>query len=387
MVEAEASGPRRFLFISNGHGEDAIAAAIVAQLPPAIKVEAYPMIGAGSAYAGVCPIVGPRASVPSGGARTARGSLRKDVAAGGLGTFPPALRFLRKIVGHYDQIVVIGDMVGVIAAYLMGLRNLFYVDCYKTGHARLYSAAERWVIKRSCARVICRSENLAAMLVADGIDALSVGNVMVDTVPRGDYDAHARRSRPLAVTLLPGSRGPTRDNFALQVKALRLLPDDLLPDIFLAVAGEVDIGELAKLSGLPRTLMLSAESADLGTLSDGRLTIHMARGGAMGNLLDASDLVLSQAGTATAQSLGLGRPSITFVSSSDRRSRFEAEQRYFGEARVETPATPEGIAFVLRTLLSDNEERNRLAAIGRQRIGGPGAMQAIIDALVSLAQH
>lgn len=380
-MEAEASSPSRFLFISNGHGEDWISAAIVAQLPAHCVVEAYPMIGTGGAYAGICPIVGPRASVASGGARTAKGSLRKDLAAGGLGTIPPALKFLRRIRSHYDNVVVVGDMVGVVAAYAMGLRNLFYIDCYKTGYARLYSRMERWVIKRACRTVICRTENLAAILRRDGVDARSAGNVMMDTIPRGDYDAMARRSRPLAVTLLPGSRGPTRDNFVLQTKALQLLPEALLPDVFLAVAGDVNVSELAEQSGLQRTAMLTAESADLGALSDGRLTIHMARGGAMGNLLDASDLVLSQAGTATTQALGLGRPSITFVSSSDRRSRFEAEQRYFGEARVETTATPEGIASALKRLLQEQDERQRLADIGRERIGGPGALATILAAL------
>ncbi len=36
----------------------------------------------------------------------------------------------------------------------------------------------------------------------------------------------------------------------------------------------------------------------------------------------------------------------------------------------------------LRRLLTDDEERRRLANIGRQRIGGPGAMHAILDALL-----
>lgn len=378
---AEGAGRRRFLFISNGHGEDWIGAAIVAQLPAGIAVEAYPMIGAGSAYAGVCPIVGPRASLRSGGSRTARGSLRDDLAGGGLGTIPPALQFLRRIRGYYDEVVVIGDMVGVIAAYVTGHRNLFYVDCYKTGYARLYSALEKWVIRQSCDRVISRHQNLADMLVKLGVDARCGGNIMMDTIPYGDYDAAARRNRPQAVTLLPGSRGPTSDNFALQVQALRRLPAELMPDIFVAVAGEVDVNELARRSGLSRSPLLSSERADLGVLVDEQLTIHMARGGAMGNLLAASDLVLSQAGTATTQALGMGRPSITFVSSADRRSRFEAEQRYFGEARVETPASAEGIGAALERLLADPAERQRLAEIGQARVGGPGALQTILSAL------
>lgn len=378
---AEASVRRRFLFISNGHGEDWIAAAVVARMPDSVDVEAYPMIGAGNAYTGVCPIVGPRASLASEGWRNVKGSLRRDIATGGLATVPPALSFLRNIRGKYDRVVVVGDMVGVIAALATGHRGLYYLDVYKTGAARLYSAPERWAIKRACKTVFCRADNLARTLEHLGIDARSAGNVMMDTIPQGDYDARSRRSRPLAVTLLPGSRALTSESFALQVDGLRTLPTDLRPDVFLAVAGGITVDDLAKKTGLRRTSMLSAESADLGELSDGDLTIHMARGGAMGNLLAASDLVLSQAGTATVQALGLGKPAITFINPRDRRSRFNDEQMLFGDARVVVPAEVPAIGSALRKLLGDDEERRRLANIGRQRIGGPGAMHAILDAL------
>ena len=381
-MEAEASGPSRFLFISNGHGEDAIAAAIVASMPQSAVVEAYPMIGAGNAYAGVCPIVGPRATLASEGWRNVKGSLRRDIATGGLGTVPPALNFLRQIKGKYDRVVVVGDMVGVLACYFTGHRGLYYLDVYKTGAARLYSGPERWTIKQACKTVFCRADNLARSLEHIGVDARSAGNVMMDTIPHGDYDAQARRQRPLAVTLLPGSRALTAESFALQVAALRTLPAELRPDVFLAVAGSISVDELAKKAGLKRTTMLSVESADLGELSDGDLTIHMARGGAMGNLLAVSDLVLSQAGTATVQALGLGKPAITFVNQRDRRSRFNDEQMLFGEARTVVPAEAPAVGAALRKLLGDDEERRRLANIGRQRIGGPGAKQAIIEALV-----
>jgi uncharacterized protein (TIGR03492 family) len=381
-VEAEASGRNRFLFISNGHGEDAIAAAIVARLPKTVSVEAYPMIGSGNAYAGICPVVGPRATLASEGWRNVKGSLRRDIATGGLRTVPPALNFLRKINGKYDRVVVVGDMVGVLACFISGHRGLFYLDVYKTGSARLYSGPERWTIKQACKTVFCRADNLARTLEHIGVDARSAGNVMMDAIPYGDYDAKARRRRPLAVTLLPGSRALTSESFGLQVDALRTLPAELRPDIFLAVAGNVSVDELARQTGLKRTPMLSVEPSDLGELSDGDLTIHMARGGAMGNLLAASDLVLSQAGTATVQALGLGKPAITFVNPRDRRSRFTDEQMLFGEARTVVTADGPAIGAALRALLSNDEERRRLANIGRQRIGGPGAMHAIIDALM-----
>ncbi|MHA6729348.1 hypothetical protein [Devosia sp. A369] len=381
-MAAAASGPSRFLFISNGHGEDAIAAAVIAQLPNTVAVEAYPMIGAGNAYTGVCPIVGPRATLASEGWRNVKGSLRRDIATGGLGTVPPALGFLRKMVGKYDRVVVVGDMVGVLACYLTGHRGLYYLDVYKTGAARLYSSAERWTIKRACTTIFCRSDSLAQVLEQAGVDARSAGNVMMDTIPQGDYDANSRRSRPMAVTLLPGSRALTAESFALQVDALRTLPTELRPDVFLAVAGSINVDDLARKTGLKRTSMLSVEPGDLGELSDGDLTIHMARGGAMGNLLLASDVVLSQAGTATVQALGLGKPVITFINPRDRRSRFNDEQQLFGEARTVTTAEAPAIGAALHHLLENDDERRRLAGIGRQRIGGPGAIHAIIDALV-----
>ena len=372
---------RRFLIISNGHGEDWIAAAIVARLGSDISVEAYPMVGAGNAYAGVCPIVGPRASIASGGARTAKGSLRRDVAKGGLAMIPPVLKFLRSVRNKYDRIIVVGDAVVPTLAWLTGLKNLYYIDCYKTGAARLYSPAERFVISRTCEKVFCRTENLAALLREAGIDATAPGNLMMDTIPTGDFDAASRRTKPVAVTLLPGSRGETSGNFALQIAALRLLPENAVPDIFLAVAGDLSVDDLSSAAGLRRTHLLSSESDDLGTLTDGKLTIHMLRGSAMGNALMASDIVLSQAGTATTQSLGLGKPVIYMTSPKDRQSRFLDEQVFFGEARIAVPGEPEEIAAVLSELISSREKREHLAAKGRERIGSPGAIGAVLDAL------
>ena len=380
---AEASVRRRFLFVSNGHGEDWIAAAIVGRLPQTIHVDAYAMIGAGNAYNGVCPLVGPRATLASQGWRNVKGSLRRDVATGGLRIVPPALKFLRQALGRYDRVVVVGDMVGVIAAATTGHRGLFYLDVYKTGAARLYSAAERWVIKKSCQTVFCRASSLAQALVTMGVDARCAGNVMMDAIPSGDYDATARRTRPAAVTLLPGSRALTAESFALQVAALRTLPAELRPDVFLAVAGGINVDDLARQTGLRRTPLLSAESADLGQLSDGDITIHMARGGALANLLAASDFVLSQAGTATVQALGSGKPAITFINERDRRSRFRDEQALFGEARIVVPAETSAIGSALRKLLEDKAECKRLGDIGQQRIGGPGAIDAILAELVS----
>ncbi len=372
---------QRFLVISNGHGEDAIAAQLIERLPAEVSADAYPMIGSGKAYDGICPVVGPRATLASEGWRNVKGSLRRDIVNGGLLTVPPALKFLRAMRGRYDRIIVVGDMVGVLACLVTGNRDLVYIDVYKTGAARLYSSLERMAIKRACALAFCRADNLAALLRQNGVDARSEGNLMMDTIPRGDYDAAGRRTQALAVTLLPGSRALTGESFALQINALRRVPADRRPDIFVAVAGSVSVEDLAKAAGLVRVPLLSSEPDDLGTLRGDGLVVHMARGRAMGNLLDVSDLVLSQAGTASIQALGLGKPVVTFINQRDRRSRFEDEQKLFGPARVVVDAEIGNVAMALNDLLGNEEERARLGAIGRERIGGPGALAAILAAL------
>ncbi len=108
--------PRRLLFISNGHGEDSIAAAIIRRLPPGLTVDAYPMLGEGRAYAGVCNVVGPRAQLASEGWRNVRGSVVRDFAGGGLKTLLPGIRFARSLAGRYDRVIVVGDLVGVGSA-------------------------------------------------------------------------------------------------------------------------------------------------------------------------------------------------------------------------------------------------------------------------------
>lgn len=369
-LAAPELGARRLLFITNGYGEDSIGAEIIRRLPPELTAEAYPTLGPGKAYDGICPIVGPRAHLTSEGSRVGRGTVTRDIATGGLATLLPGLKFMRSIRGAYDHVVVIGDFIGVLGCWLAGIRGITYLDVYKTGYGRPYSGLERRTIAKTCRRVFNRSPQLATTLQAIGVDAVAAGNVMMDTITSGDYAAGIRRSRLQAVTLLPGSREQTAANFAIQIGALRLIPEDDRPDIFLALAGGVDLPELAQAAGL------RVEGDRLA----GDLTVHAAAG-AMRNMVEVSDLVLSQAGTATIQALGLGVPAITFTRRSDRMKRFLEEDRLFGGARLLSTDDPADLARTTLRLLRDPAELRRLSTIGRERIGGPGVIATIIRAI------
>src|SRR5436305_29608 len=115
--------PRRLLFISNGYGEDSIAAAIIRRLPEGMVAEAYPTLGDGHAFANTCPVVGPRAHLASEGWRNVKGSLARDVVSGGLATVWPGIKFVRRVRRHYDHFVVVGDLVGITGCFACGLNG------------------------------------------------------------------------------------------------------------------------------------------------------------------------------------------------------------------------------------------------------------------------
>jgi uncharacterized protein (TIGR03492 family) len=372
---------RRLLLISNGHGEDSIGAEIVRRLPDGIEAEAYPTLGSGQAYEGVCPIVGPRARLASEGSRAGKGTVSKDVFRGGLATIPPGLAFMHRARKHYDRVFVVGDFIGVAGCWLAGLRGVIYVDVYRSGYGRHYWPAERAIIARTCATTFCRSESLAAGLRAGGADARFAGNIMLDTIPFGDYSTTERRHSPLAITLLPGSRGNAVENFAKQMAAIRALAPALQPDVFVALAPGVDPEALASVTGMELARPAGSETGDAGALHGSGLTVHLTRD-VLGNLLEASDLVLSQAGTASIQAVGFGLPVLTFQAEEGRASRQRDLAAMFGPARVVTRDDATEYLDALQGLLRDGPARERLGAIGRKRIGGDGAMASIISRLL-----
>lgn len=366
----------KLLIISNGHGEDSIAAEIVRRLPKRIEIAAYPTLGDGRAYEGVAPIVGPRRKLPSEGHRL-RGSLIRDAFAGfGIG---PALGFMRGEAKKYDAVLVVGDMLGIVMCWWTRQRVRLYLDVYKSGYDNRYSPAELFILRRTADLVMTRDAILAEQLNAAKVPAKFVGNAIMDTVVQGPYDALRRRHHAKAIAVLPGSRVSLVDNFKVQVDALRRVPGIEGIDVFAVLAPPGDAADLEGISGLRLAPSMSRDG-DLGTLTDGRVTLHLSSG-SLGAVLAASDVVLGQGGTANLQALGLGKPIVSFHAEGSTERRKARNQALAGDARLFVERDPEAMAAALAHLLADEADRLRRGAIGRERMGPPGAIAAIIQEL------
>ena len=123
-VSAAPERPRGLLFISNGHGEDSIAAEIVRRLPPAASSKPS-RDRRRQRLRGACPIVGPRANVPVRGLAQRQGLAPPRHRWRRPHTIPPAVSFLRGIRrSRYARTIVVGDMVGIYLCLAAGLRDV-----------------------------------------------------------------------------------------------------------------------------------------------------------------------------------------------------------------------------------------------------------------------
>lgn len=355
------------LFVTNGHGEAAIAARIaqeVRALAP-LATDHFALVGAGLGQADF-PDVGPQRAMPSGGL-VAMGNVRafgRDLAAGWFGLFAAQLRFLRTVRARYAAVVAVGDAYAAALVRLAG-RPWAFVGTAKSAYVAPYGAFERRVLG-AARRIFVRDGETAAVLRAHGLPAEAPGNVIVDLL------ADARRYAwpgAVRIALLPGSRE-------------RAYADaERLADVTDRVAARVD-GVAAALSVAPaldpaRFAPLFVRHPAIAAWPDG-----------IGGILTGATLALGQAGTANEAAAAAGVPVVALELLGDRRTGWYRmrQERLLGAAMLVVPGDPTAACAAIVALLNDPARLARMGAAGRERMGGSGGAAAIARALVELAR-
>ena len=319
------------LLLSNGHGED-LSGALLGQalIDCGHTVTALPLAGLGQPYqqAGI-PLLGRSHEFSTGGLgyTSLRGRLT-EVFQGQI------LYLLRRLVRllqsrqRFDLILVVGDVIPVIAAWLSGRPVATYLVAYSSH----YEGTLR--LPWPCAALL-RSHRFLKVFSRDQLSAddLShqlkrpvnfLGNPFMDPVltPTPPLPAVAQR-----VGLLPGSRRPELDaNLGLMLQLVTRLPlrNDLSLDLALVASlRNEDLAVLANRAGW---------TLQAGVLSrEGALAVHVHRGGFQA-VLQSSDLVIGMAGTAVEQAVGLCRPALQLPGGGPQfTSAFaEAQRRLLG---------------------------------------------------------
>lgn len=371
-----------FLFLSNGYGEDAIAASIASRLRRQCTVAAFPLVGEGAAYRSKnIPVLDSFSALPGAGI-----SLLRDARHGLFSLFVKEWKTLKKRRSRVSCAVAVGDVVPCLFARFALKKPFHFVGTAKSTAVQSYNILEQMLIRKS-GKIFVRDQSTALALNRRGIPALWAGNPMMDEVEENFI--HFPGSPGRTVAILPGSRGDAPENFLIQVEAL-------------AGISQKQPIPLRAFVGLPETIAPSAffkklvnwdgavsdriEKGLVGQAIQGNLILFFTKR-CLGDILRASSIVLGQAGTANEQAAGLGKPVIAFDFDQYRDRKLSwyrwRQKKLLGKALLATVPRPEIIAQKAIEILGDRKLYEAMSLEGRKRMGPPGASQTIADEILA----
>ena len=398
---------RRILVLSNGHGEDLSGALIGLQLQElGVAVEALPLVGHGRAYqqAGI-PTRGRTREYSTGGlGYTSLWGRITEVVQGQVIYLLSRLALLLRIARRYDLVLVVGDVIPVLAAWLSRRPSAVYLVAYSShyeGTLRLPWPCGALLRSRRLRAVYSRDQRTATDLSQQlGRPVRFLGNPF--------FDGALKPSEPLAgapqqrLGLLPGSRLPEAlHNLELMLRVLERLPEPLRPaarlGLHAALVGKLTPQEVAPVaSGLGWRLHLDGEQRC--RLQRGPLQLQL-EWGRFAAVVQQCDLLLSMTGTAAEQCVGLGKPVLQLAGGGPQFTAgfAEAQRRLLGpgvfcaEGNLGSEEQLRGTAQLVQTLLERLQREpswhHELQQLGAQRIGSGGGAARMAADLHQLLQQ
>ncbi len=376
------------LFVTNGHGEIAIADRIAAELhdvAPNICIDHVALVG--DVRTRHARDVGPRKSMPSGGL-IAMGNVPavvRDLRAGLASLTIRQWRFLKGARGRYAVVIAVGDAFALAMA-ARASSPVLYVGTAKSVLVAPYGPGERRLLRRARA-VFVRDEATAEDLRRTGIPAEAPGNVIVDLFSGGDdagLEAAVEDFR-FVVALLPGSREPAyadaaflTDTCAAAAKAQPGLGG------ILSIAPGIDVRRMES------TLQAQSHVVEHTTVPfvpfyvvhEGHVVLR-AWSGDIGPVLRRAAVALGQAGTANEAAAAAGIPVLAVAR---RRGWYRHRQaKLLGEALTLLDADVETAARELVELARDERLRASRGAVGKARMGAPGGARRIAERIAQVA--
>jgi uncharacterized protein (TIGR03492 family) len=397
---------RNILFMSNGHGEDLIATRIIQKLvdQPGLEIRALPVVGTGAAYSALnIPLIVEGHNLPSGGfVRNGLRYWRMDLRAGLFALTMRQIRALRLARDRIDLAVCVGDnYLTILAGYFLR-RPIVLLPTAKSNYVSPHWPIERRWMRRFCVKIFPRDSVTTESLTGYGLPAEFLGNVMMDSLDYKGSDLQGSGTE-WTIGILPGSRSEAYlniEDIAQVVLALQDLLgsiDDAKPTRYLAaLTGALSIAEISeRLTQSGWTIQEPGSDEQQRGItghfnhptrdSSVRLTFTQGR---FADVLAAGNLVIGLAGTANEQAAGLGKPVVAFVGRGTQYTgKFaKTQKKLLGDSLSLVDRNPEIVAREVLNILSNRPRQERMAEIGRERMGGPGGAQRIAAEILNLVR-
>ena len=393
------------LFLSNGHGEDAINCQIVKALRASgadVDVAAMPIVGDGAAYVrSTVPTIGPTSPMPSGGVFYMNPLFfLKDVRAGLVRLTWRQLQAAWTHSQRCDLVVTTGDLIAAGFARSTGRPYIIFLSAhssYYEGEVYLGFLLNYLLSSEQCLGIFTRDALTADDLNRQGLTkAKFVGNPIMDNLDSTGKDLQLI-PRVRTIALLPGSRLPeATDNLVLLLELVKEIATTstvrvqfraaLVPSVML------ELDDIAARAGWQVRSSKLIFSAIKQHGSETTATVEViCYADAFADILQQSNLVIGMTGTAIEQAVGLGKPVITIPGNGPSFTyRFaEAQNRLLGGSVQVIGTEPANsdifkeAALAIDRTLQDKSYLANCVKNGLERMGRSGASIKIADCVVN----
>jgi uncharacterized protein (TIGR03492 family) len=410
----------KLLILSNGHGEDVIAARILEQLQQYSHISelaVLPLVGEGHAYKHLSvTFLGQVKKLPSGGFVYMDGrQLWRDIRGGLLALTQRQYQLIRQWARQGGKILAVGDILPLLLAWLSGADYAFVGTAKSEYYLRdergwlpdtpwfyhclgsYYFPWERKLMSHPRCRAVFARDSLTGKILRQmSVPAFDLGNPMMDGLkspnPPGNFSLKSQKF-PLQVLLLPGSRSPeAMRNWEIILAAVS--------EIVSAFRGRQLTFLAALCANLPldpfQESLLSkgwqsqpAEAVNL-PVGDPQASVLTQRGAqiilsqnAYADCLNQAQIGIAMAGTATEQFIGLGKPAFIIPGQGPQFTPTfaEAQSRLLGLSVILVPQ-PAEIAGAIKSLFNDPHRWQDIVDNGVKRMGKPGAAKRIAQCLM-----
>jgi uncharacterized protein (TIGR03492 family) len=391
---------RGILLISNGYGEDMVAAHIASAMrnhAPDIPVAGFPTVGSGTFYNTMgIDVAGTGPDLPSEGFIRSVGDAVRDIRHGFFGeTFRLGKR-LRAASKEYDYLIPVGD------DYILLFTSLFtphkparkiFVNVQQSewygGHRPFkqhHSMVERLWIRMFSRMVYVRDRRTMDFLRRRGLNQVHCcGNPMMDC-----FTIHEKPVLPdgrSTVGILPGSKQEAYENLKVAFDVIRILSYRGLDfNYAIALSPQLSIDKVAKDHGL-KPMPAREEEAGLFQLFSmkGTTSTVLISQSIFGDILNESVALIGTSGTGNEQAAGMGKPVFGFWGNGPQITKkfMVAQKKLLGPSLILSPPQPELIAERMIDLLADEERLDAQAKNGRERMEGRGSIDCIVREIIT----
>ena len=404
----------KLLVLSNGHGEDLIACKIIKHLQKEVNdlaIVCLPLVGEGYSYKKLgIPIIAPVQSMPSGGfVYMDSQQLWQDFRSGLIKLSISQYKTIKKWAKKGGFILAVGDILPLFFAWLSGANYAFVATAKseywlrdERGWLPQTSFLERWwgsiyypwerllMNSSRCQAVFPRDTITTQILKRYKIPAFDFGNPMMDDLQGKSTSyltSEQEENRPLIILLLPGSRFPEAErNWQLILEAtenvMKLLPYQIIflaaisPSLSLAPFQDHLTQHSWQLESATKiSLLISDQNAILFSHQQHQLILTQE---AFADCLNAADIAIAMAGTATEQFIGLGKPALAIPGKGPQYTlKFAQQQSLLLGISLILVEKPEKVGVKILKLLRHSDLWQLISENGKRRMGLPGASSRI----------